>query len=104
MENGVEGFTGAGDGVRTRDIDLGKVALYQLSYSRPAFSNLILLHLRDAVKRSAYEVRTDAESFHRKGFKLLQSAIVAVLHCGFCSGGHNRAEHNKKYLPSNFGA
>ena len=26
--------TGAGDGIRTRDIDLGKVALYQLSYSR----------------------------------------------------------------------
>ena len=25
---------GAGDGTRTRDIDLGKVALYQLSYSR----------------------------------------------------------------------
>jgi hypothetical protein len=33
---------GAGDGIRTRDIDLGKVALYQLSYSRsiekPSFS------------------------------------------------------------------
>ena len=28
------GFYGAGDGIRTRDIDLGKVALYQLSYSR----------------------------------------------------------------------
>jgi hypothetical protein len=26
--------SGAGDGIRTRDIDLGKVALYQLSYSR----------------------------------------------------------------------
>src|SRR5580698_8338328 len=25
---------GAGDGIRTRDIDLAKVALYQLSYSR----------------------------------------------------------------------
>ena len=25
---------GAGDGIRTRDINLGKVALYQLSYSR----------------------------------------------------------------------
>ena len=25
---------GAGDGVRTRDINLGKVALYQLSHSR----------------------------------------------------------------------
>ena len=28
------GGFGAGDGIRTRDIDLGKVALYQLSYSR----------------------------------------------------------------------
>ena len=28
------GKSGAGDGIRTRDIDLGKVALYQLSYSR----------------------------------------------------------------------
>ena len=27
-------LNGAGDGIRTRDIDLGKVALYQLSYSR----------------------------------------------------------------------
>jgi hypothetical protein len=32
---------GAGDGIRTRDIDLGKVALYQLSYSRP-WGNFIL--------------------------------------------------------------
>ena len=31
-------FFGAGDGTRTRDIDLGKVALYQLSYSRPCDS------------------------------------------------------------------
>jgi hypothetical protein len=30
----MEGTNGAGDGIRTRDIDLGKVALYQLSYSR----------------------------------------------------------------------
>jgi hypothetical protein len=26
---------GAGDGIRTRDIQLGRLALYQLSYSRP---------------------------------------------------------------------
>ena len=30
----LKGMIGAGDGIRTRDIDLGKVALYQLSYSR----------------------------------------------------------------------
>ena len=28
--------TGAGDETRTRDINLGKVALYQLSYTRTA--------------------------------------------------------------------
>jgi hypothetical protein len=28
------GIIGAKDGVRTRDLDLGKVALYQLSYFR----------------------------------------------------------------------
>ena len=27
-------WVGAGDGIRTHDINLGKVALYQLSYSR----------------------------------------------------------------------
>jgi hypothetical protein len=32
------GKIGAGDRIRTGDIDLGKVALYQLSYSRPTES------------------------------------------------------------------
>ena len=32
----LEGVTGADDETRTRDIDLGKVALYQLSYIRRA--------------------------------------------------------------------
>jgi hypothetical protein len=30
----LEGKGGAGDGLRTRYLDLGKVALYQVSYSR----------------------------------------------------------------------
>ena len=30
----------AGNGTRTRDINLGKVALYQLSYSRKACANI----------------------------------------------------------------
>ncbi len=34
IEEGSDGSFGAGDGIRTRDINLGKVALYQLSYSR----------------------------------------------------------------------
>jgi hypothetical protein len=31
----LRGDNGAGDGYRTRDIKLGKLALYQLSYARP---------------------------------------------------------------------
>jgi hypothetical protein len=38
------GFYGAGDGIRTRDIDLGKVALYQLSYSRSNRETFIVCH------------------------------------------------------------
>jgi hypothetical protein len=35
---------GAGDRIRTGDIDLGKVALYQLSYSRvPGNANIVAL-------------------------------------------------------------
>ena len=34
---------GAGDGIRTRDINLGKVALYQLSYSRLGATDDILV-------------------------------------------------------------
>ena len=42
---------GAGDGIRTRDINLGKVALYQLSYSR-------LEGLNDILRRVCYEVNS----------------------------------------------
>ncbi len=34
--SGSRGRNGAGDGLRTRDIQLGKLTLYQLSYTRPA--------------------------------------------------------------------
>ena len=37
-----EVLSGAGDGIRTRDINLGKVALYQLSYSRSTAATHIL--------------------------------------------------------------
>jgi hypothetical protein len=33
-------MNGAGDEIRTRDINLGKVALYQLSYSRTGAGRL----------------------------------------------------------------
>ncbi len=43
---------GAGDGIRTRDINLGKVALYQLSYSR------VLGGLKDILRRTCCEVNS----------------------------------------------
>ncbi len=43
VENEVFRETGAGNEVRTRDLNLGKVALYQLSYSR-----LRVAYCRDA--------------------------------------------------------
>ena len=33
---GVGAKNGAGNGIRTRDLNVGNVALYQLSYSRPS--------------------------------------------------------------------
>jgi hypothetical protein len=33
--------TGAGDGIRTRDTELGKLVLYQLSYARPKTASII---------------------------------------------------------------
>ena len=36
------GSAGAGEEARTLDIDLGRVALYQLSYSRMASGNLLV--------------------------------------------------------------
>jgi hypothetical protein len=41
---------GAGNGTRTRDPELGRLALYQLSYSRPAFP-----HLQSLVERGGFE-------------------------------------------------
>src|SRR5436190_8765142 len=47
------GLHGAGDGIRTRDIDLGKVALYQLSYSRSNREILLSAKSAKGVKRQA---------------------------------------------------
>ena len=37
MPSGKVAPDGAGNGIRTRDLKLGRLALYQLSYSRPQF-------------------------------------------------------------------
>src|SRR5712664_2763235 len=52
----VWGEGGAGDGLRTRYLDLGKVALYQVSYSRSARGKIITR----PGSRSAYARRASA--------------------------------------------
>ena len=51
--------TGAGNGARTRDIKLGKLALYQLSYARSkvnlATSHTHVKHFRTRFQRSVSE-------------------------------------------------
>jgi hypothetical protein len=46
-----EQILGAGDRIRTGDIDLGKVALYQLSYSRSMEENPLSTRNIRGVKR-----------------------------------------------------
>jgi hypothetical protein len=41
---------GAGDGVRTRDTELGKLVLYQLSYARSRQDGRMIATRRDPVK------------------------------------------------------
>jgi hypothetical protein len=55
LEKIFDGGFGAGDRIRTGDIDLGKVALYQLSYSRPDVttrSQRSILHCRATIMES----------------------------------------------------
>ena len=48
--------SGAGDGIRTRDINLGKVALYQLSYSRSPVTDYIVALPLSIVKNQMSEM------------------------------------------------
>jgi hypothetical protein len=75
---------GAGDGIRTRDIDLGKVALYQLSYSRP-WGNTILPQNRNCVKRCG-----DNDE-NKLLIKLLDRDFAVLDYClGWRNGGTGR--------------
>ena len=78
-----DAYSGAGDRIRTGDIDLGKVALYQLSYSRPlrefSFSNGNNPH----VKRYGNVIEG-------KAFINLWEGIAAVLF--YFSGGSRSTE------------
>jgi hypothetical protein len=58
---------GAGDRIRTGDINLGKVALYQLSYSRLRVTSSFLLHVHSSVN-SLKNLRQGANIFHLKWY------------------------------------
>ena len=81
-ENGVNGVTqifdgsqvvenGAGDGTRTRDVQLGKLAFYQLNYSRSA----IPFKYRRIIGFTA------TENFASLGIQILPLAFNACLFC-----------------------
>ena len=74
---------GAGDGIRTRDIDLGKVALYQLSYSRSIEKPSFSFTCNASVKPAIHWMRRRAETFQSKGFIILFSTRAFVLDCLF---------------------
>ena len=67
-----DAYSGAGDRIRTGDIDLGKVALYQLSYSRPLREILFSNGNNTHVKRYGNVIEG-------KAFINLQERIAAVL-------------------------
>jgi hypothetical protein len=79
----VKGSIGAGDGIRTRDIDLGKVALYQLSYSRSIEKPSFSFTCNASVKPAIHWMRRRTETFRSKGFIILFSTRAFVLDCLF---------------------
>jgi hypothetical protein len=65
---------GAGDRIRTGDINLGKVALYQLSYSRLRVTSPFLLHLRSSVN-SLKKLRLGGNILHLKWYGFPQPLL-----------------------------
>ena len=77
MERGMR--FGAGDGIRTRDIDLGKVALYQLSYSRLSETFIFYCNVpavkhygKPCLTRHGYHVKC---MLHEYAFEMATSSI-----------------------------
>ena len=68
------GFRGADDGVRTRDPDLGKVVLYQLSHVRIVKRAVLL------VIRPRKEERMEATPGFEPGVKALQASALPLGH------------------------
>src|SRR5262245_24159109 len=54
---GPAGESGAGNGTRTRDVHLGKVVLYQLSYSRSKTSRMVRIRSRLSIRSSGWRLR-----------------------------------------------
>ena len=55
---------GAGDEARTRDLNLGKVALYQLSYSRLVFTkNVVFSENQNYITTTRLHVKSTPYSF-----------------------------------------
>ena len=81
-------MNGAGDGIRTRDIDLGKVALYQLSYSRETGSPILLWFrcwcqtwwLDTSVFVAEYEPGTATENNHFQVILFYASRYKTILY------------------------
>lgn len=82
------GFTGAGNGVRTRDFKLGKLALYQLSYARKV-NPLQLRHINTEIYVCQEEVDVYLPDFFYNIDKESGSTTVWQNHFlggNFCQG------------------
>ena len=76
---------GAGDGIRTRDINLGKVALYQLSYSR-FWSDFFIVSPPSVFCQFAQSLAGFPRQFHTKMARrsgLLFFVVVALFSLGY---------------------
>ncbi len=63
---------GAGDGSRTRDMQLGRLPLYQLSYSRPRFRPIRAHRERITLKSAIASVRK------ARGQRITRNPVEAV--------------------------
>ena len=75
---------GAGDGIRTRDINLGKVALYQLSYSRKVKAVRLVTH---SFSQMGGRLATALRFSLKRAFTLSKLLCVAMM---MCDGGGRR--------------
>ncbi|CAN0619562.1 protein of unknown function [Burkholderia multivorans] len=76
-------MSGAGDESRTRDLNLGKVALYQLSYSRIVLLHTQRLAVQHAAEKSGAgdESRTRDLNLGKVALYQLSYSRVVLLYC-----------------------